>query len=216
MKDFIDKLWEELNGYNMSTIYFFHVDDRILTYDFTPTYSQKPYTLAWITFNFNINKVVETLKSALNLKNTTHSYYIMCDNAFVLLITAFESYLASTYNNIRSDLGKETINPKNLYFQKPDKLKEKYKEINIDIAHLDEKLWTKLFSTSNQARGLIELRNIIVHNGWKTFKNKSDMLNHILVKESIITVVNFIKILEDVVIKDYPNLNNLKRIKGNN
>ncbi|GAH61112.1 unnamed protein product [marine sediment metagenome] len=38
------------------------MDEKKLTYDFTPTYSKEHYTLVWINFNFNINKVVETLE----------------------------------------------------------------------------------------------------------------------------------------------------------
>ncbi len=210
MSDFKEKIWEELNGYNLSTIYFFYVDEEVLNHDFTPTIPQKSYTLNWITFNFNINKVVETINIAIGIKEK-HTYYIMCDNALVLLISAFESYLTSTYNNIRVELGKEIINPKSLHFQRYEKLKEKYNEINIDIVQLDIQLWTKLFSTSNKNRGLIDLRNTIVHNGWMEFKNESDMIDPNLVRDAIIIVVQFINNLEDAVLGKYPTLNNLMK-----
>ncbi len=210
MSDFKKKIWAVLNGYNLSTIYFFHVDKKVLNHDFTPTIAQKPYTLNWIAFNFNINKVVETINIAIGIKEK-HTYYIMCDNALVLLISAFESYLTSTYNDILTELGREIISPKSLHFQRYEKLKEKFKELNIDIVQLDIQLWTKLFSTSNQNRGLIDLRNIIVHNGWKKFKNESDMIDPSLVIDAIITVVQFINKLEGVVLRNFPALNNLKK-----
>lgn len=210
MNDFIDKLWNELNRFNLSTIYLFYIDEKKLTYDFTPTYSKEPYTKAWINFNFNLNKVVETLKLTLALDDDKHPYYIMCDSALILLVSAFESYFTSNYNNIRKLLSKEENEPKLPTFQRKETLKEKYGEMDINIAHLDENLWREIFSSSKNDRGIIRLRNIIVHNGWKGFKKKSDMINHIYVKESIFKIIKFIKIVDKIVIKKYPNLNNLK------
>ena len=82
--------------------------------------------MALINFNFNINKVVGTLKLTLDLDDNNQLYYIMCDNALVLLVSAFESNFASNYNNIKNILGKEQIDPKKLTFQRKDFLKEKY------------------------------------------------------------------------------------------
>jgi len=200
MNGFIDELWEKLTVYNISKNYVFHVDEYILTFDFTPHYPQEPYTLAWIRFNFNINKVIETLGNALNYNDKTHHYYIICDNALVLLITAFEAYLVNNYNKMRLNSGKEEIDPKLLRFQSKDDLKERYKEFSIDIAHLDNTLWGKIFASGENERGLIKLRNIVVHNGWDKFKNKSDMINHTFVKEAIITIIKFIKIVDKTVL----------------
>ena len=132
----------------------------------------------------------------------------MCDNALVLLVSAFESYLTSNYNNIRKILVKNKINPKNLIFQRKEKLKEKYNELGIDIAHLDEILWREIFSSIDSEKGIIKLKNIIVHNGLNRFEKKSDMLNHIYVKNSILIICKFIKIVEKTLIKQYPNLSN--------
>ncbi len=208
MTEYIDEIWKILNGFNLSTIYSFYIDENRLNYDFTPTLTHKPYTFAWINFNFNINKVIENLRIALNLDDKKHPYYIMCDNALVLLVSAFESYLTSNYNNIRKIIGKNKINPKSLTFQRKEKLKEKYNELGIDITHLDENLWREIFSSSESEKGIIKLRNIIVHNGWKGFEKKTDMLNHIYVKNSILIICKFIKIVEKTLIKQYPNLCN--------
>lgn len=149
---------------------------------------------------------MEILKIASNLDDKKHPYYIMCDNALVLLVSAFESYLTSNYNNIRKILGKDEIDPKLLTFQRKETLKEKYGELDIRIAHLDENLWRDIFSSSENEKGIIKLRNIIVHNGWKRVEKKSDMLNHIYVEESTLTICKFIKIVEKTIIKQYPNL----------
>lgn len=211
MSEFITQLREKLIVYNLSENYFFHVDDNRIMYEFTPQFPQEPYTLAWIRFNFNINKVIETLKNALNYGDNTSHYFLMCDNALVLLITAFEAYLANNYNKIRINLGEIEIDPKFLKFQNKDDLKEKYREFNIDIAQLDDELWRKIFASGENERGLIKLRNIVVHSGWDNFQNRSDMINHILVEEAIITIIEFIKIVENTVIRNFPNLNNLSR-----
>jgi len=211
MSEFINELREKLIVYNLSENYVFYVDDNILKYEFTPQFPQEPYTLAWIRFNFNINKVVETLKNALNYDDNARYYYIMCDNALVLLITAFEAYLVNNYNKIRTNSGKTEIDPKLLRFQSKDDLKEKYKEVNIDIAHLGDKLWERIFASGENERGLIKLRNVVVHSGWDNFQNKSDMIDHIFVEEAIITIIKFIKIVDKTVIMKFPNLNNLSR-----
>ena len=210
MNDILDDIWKKLNGFNLSTIYLYYIDEKIITYDFTPTLPRKPYTIAWINFNFNINKVVETLRIALNLDHNKHPYYIMCDNAIILLISAFESYLTSNYNNIRILLGKQEIDLKILTFQRKETLKEKYGELDIKIAHLDENLWREIYSSNESEIGIIKLRNIIVHNGWKGFEKKSDMLNHIYVKQSILKISKFIKIVEKTIVDKYPKLDNLR------
>ena len=76
MNDILDDMWKKLNGFNLSTIYLYYIDEKTINYDFTPTLPLEPYTLAWINFNFNINKVVETLRIALNLDDNKHPYYI--------------------------------------------------------------------------------------------------------------------------------------------
>ncbi len=209
LNDIIDEIWKKLNGFNLSTIDSFYIDEKIFKCCFTPTMPPEP-TLAWGYFNLNINKVVETLRIALKLDDNNHRYYVMCDNALVLLISAFESYLTSNYNNIRKILGKEEIDPKILTFQRKESLKEKYGELDIEIAQLDENLWREIFSSRESEKGIIKLRNIIVHNGWKGIEKKSDMLNHIDIKELTLTICKFIKIVEETTIKQYPNLKNQK------
>lgn len=209
MSEFINELREKLIVYNLSENYVFHVDDNRIIYEFTPQFPQEPYTLAWIRFNFNINKVVETLRNALNYDDNTHHYYIMCDNALVLLITAFEAYLVNNYNKVRTNSEMTEVDPIILRFQYKDDLKEKYNEFNIDIAHLDDTLWRKIFASGEHERGLIKLRNIVVHSGWDNFQNKSDMIDHNFVEEAIITIIKFIKIVENTIIRNFPNLNNL-------
>ena len=211
MSEFINDLREKLIVYNLSENYVFHVNDNRIIYEFTPQFPQEPYTLAWIRFNFNINKVVETLKNALNYDDNTRHYYIMCDNALVLLITAFEAYLVNNYNKVRINSGMTEVDPILLRFQNKDDLKEKYNEFNIDIAHLDDTLWRKIFTSSEHERGLIKLRNIVVHSGWDNFQNKSDMIDYNFVEEAIITIIKFIKIVENTIIRNFPNLNNLLR-----
>ncbi len=155
MSEFLDGIWEVLNGFNLSTIDLFYIDENKLTFAFTPTLTQEPYTIAWINFNFNISKVIENLKIALNLDDKKHPYYIMCDNALILLVSAFENYLTFNYINIRKTLGNNEISPKDLTFQRKEELKEKYNELGIDIAHLDENLWREIFSSSESEKGII-------------------------------------------------------------
>ncbi len=133
----------------------------------------------------------------------------MCDNALILLITAYEAYLVNNYNKIRINLGDPEIDPILLRFQSKDDLKEKYREFNIDIAHLDNELWRKIFASGENERGLIKLRNIVVHNGWDKFQNKSDMIDHTFVEEAILTIIKFIKIVDNNLISNFPDLNNL-------
>ena len=153
MNDILDDIWKKLNGFNLSTIYLYYIDEKKLIYDFTPTLTREPYTLAWINFNFKINKVVETLRIALNLDDNKHPYYIMCDNAIILLISAFESCLTSNYNNIRKVIGKQEIDPKILTFQRKESLKEKYGELDIKITRLDENLWREIYSSIESKKG---------------------------------------------------------------
>ena len=82
------------------------IEELLVTYDGKNPYinyikkkyeTEKSYFLTnsqtkYITnyFNYeprNINKVVETLRIALNLDDNKHPYYIMCDNALILLKT---------------------------------------------------------------------------------------------------------------------------------
>ena len=204
----IINLWEKLSAYNIAKIVFFYVDDRTINYDFTPILPGDIFSKAWISFNFNINKVIETLNITLKAELKDHRYYIMCDNALISLISAFESYLVSIYNNIRFSLNEEKIDPKNLMFQRKDIVKDRFNEFDIDIAHLNDNLWRVIFSSNGDNRGIIKTRNIIVHNGWKDFENISDMINHTYLINSILKIVQFIKIVDRTIIKKYPNLAN--------
>ncbi len=198
MNDFINELWNKLAAYNVCKIISFDIINNEIKFTYAPIHPGKlKVSPPFLRFNFNINKVIRILEISLEKKGFL--YYVMCDNAFILLITAFESYLTTTYDFLRKHMGKHEIDIKTLRFQQKEDLKHHYKKVNIDIAHLDEDLWRIIFSPLEQ-NGLIEIRNSITHEGWLS-KSEADLMNHSFVRDSIITIVWFISLVEDLIQK---------------
>lgn len=208
---FIKDLWAKLHGFNISEVYNFQINENLINYYIAPTIPNVKFTFPWINFNFNIFKTVETLNFALEFDEKNPSYYIICDNVIILLVSAMEEYLSTNYNNLRMISQQPEINPKNLGFQSKDNLKRKYKEFDIEIAHLNEDLWRLIFSSDIKEKGIIKIRNVIVHNGWKGFNSKFDMTNHIYVRDCILIISQFIWNIDQEVLKNFPKILNLKK-----
>ena len=67
------------------------------------------------------------------------------DNSQILLVTAFEAYLAELINFLREYEGLEVLDPIELEFQKKDRIKAEFQDLNIDVAHIDDELWRRIF-----------------------------------------------------------------------
>ena len=89
----IKEIWEKLSGFNISEIVGFRVENNKVNYVYAPSRTEA-FTIPFIKFNFNINKVMNTLKLGILSKNNDFLYHSLMDNSHMLLITAFESYLA--------------------------------------------------------------------------------------------------------------------------
>lgn len=197
LNDFINDLWTELAAFNVCEIISFNIIHNNIHYTYAPIHPGKlEVSPPFVRFNFNINKVIKILEVCLEKKGEgDYLYYVMCDNAFILLITAFESYLTTAYNFLRKHMGLQEIDIKRLRFQQKENLKRHYKKINIEIGHLDENLWRIIFSPLEE-KGLIEMRNSITHEGWLS-KLEADLITHSFVRDSIIKIVQFISLLEE-------------------
>lgn len=98
----IKKLWEKLYGYNISEVLGFRVEENNINFIYSPTRTE-PFTPSYITFNFNINKVINTLNLAVHSQDKKFLYHILNDNSHILLITAFETYLIDIFNMVRKN-----------------------------------------------------------------------------------------------------------------
>jgi len=89
-----------------------------------------------------------------------------------------------------------------LLFQQKEICSLAFKLCNIDIAHIDDNLWEKLFGKPN---GYIKLRNNLIHQGfWASGKYEN-----ILTKENLNTIfLNIVELVNKIdltIAKNYPN-----------
>ena len=113
------------------------------------------------------------------------------DNSQILLITAFEAYLAELINFLRESEGLEVLDPIELEFQKKDRIKAEFQELNIDIAHINDELWRRIFASLEEG-GLIKVRNTIVHDGWNNLIEKFKLLDVKYLHFAVLTIVELI------------------------
>ena len=90
----------------------------------------------------------------------------------------------------------------NLLFQQKEICSIAFKLCNIDIPHIDDNFWEKLFGKPN---GYIKLRNYLIHQGfWASGKYEN-----ILTKENINTIffniVDLVNKIDLTIVKKYPN-----------
>jgi len=183
----IKEIWEMLSGFNISKILGFRVENNKVNYRFAPT-RKEAFTIPFIKFNFNINKVINTLKLAILSKNDDFLYHSLMDNSHILVITAFEAYLADLLNFLREAEGLEVLDPITLEFQKKDRIKAEFQELNIDVAHIDDELWRRIFASLEEG-GLIKVRNSIVHDGWDNLSEKFKLLDFKYLNFAVLTIV---------------------------
>ena len=186
----IKEIWEMLYGFNISEIVGFRVENNKVNYLFAPT-RPEAFTIPFIKFNFNVNKVMNTLKLAILSKNDDFLYHSLMDNSHILLITAFEAYLAELLNFLRKYEGLELLDPIELEFQKKDRIKAEFQELNIDVAHVNDELWRRIFASLGEG-GLIKVRNSIVHDGWNRLSEKFKLLDINYLKFAVMTIVELI------------------------
>ncbi len=186
----VKEIWDTLSGFNISKILGFRVENNKIHYRYAPTRNEA-FTIPFIKFNFNINKVINTLKLAILSKNDDFLYHSLMDNSHILVITAFEAYLADLLNFLREAEDLEVLDPIALEFQKKDRIKSEFQELNIDIAHINDELWRRIFASLEEG-GLIKVRNSIVHDGWDNLSEKFKLLNFKYLNFAILTVVELI------------------------
>ena len=186
----IKKIWETLYGFNISEILGFKIENNKINYLFAPTRTEA-FTIPFIRFYFNINKGINTLNLAVLSKNDDFLYHSLMDNSHILLITAFEAYLAELINFLRESEGLEVLDPIELEFQKKDRIKAEFQELNIDIAHIDDELWRRIFASLEEG-GLIKVRNSIVHDGWNNLSEKFKLLDFKYLNFAVLTIVELI------------------------
>ncbi len=186
----IKEIWEKLSGYNISEIIGFRVENNKVNYRYAPTRTEA-FTIPFIRFNFNINKVINTLKLSILSKNGDFLYHSLMDNSHILLITAFEAYLAELINFLREYEGLEVLDPIDLEFQKKDRIKAEFQDLNIDIAHINDELWRRIFASLGEG-GLIKVRNSIVHDGWNNLSEKFKLLDFKYLSFAVMTIVELI------------------------
>ncbi|MBA7516962.1 hypothetical protein ES705_09012 [subsurface metagenome] len=186
----IKEIWEMLYGFNISEILGFRVENNKVNYVYAPTRTEA-FTIPFIKFNFNINKVMNTLKLRIFSKNDDFLYHSLMDNSHILLITAFESYLAELINFLREAEGLELLDPIILEFQKKERIKAEFQELNIDIAHINDELWRRIFASLEEG-GLIKVRNSIVHDGWNNLCEKFKLLDFKYLNFAVLAIVELI------------------------
>ena len=186
----IKQIREMLSRFNISEILGFKIENSKVNYRYAPTRTEA-FTIPFIKFNFNMNKVMNTLKLGVLFKNDDFLYHSLMDNSHILLITAFETYLAELINFLREDEGLEVLDPIELEFQKKDRIKAKFQELNIDVAHIDDELWRRIFASLEEG-GLIKVRNSIVHDGWNNLSEKFKLLDIKYLNFAALTIVELL------------------------
>ena len=89
----------------------------------------------------------------------------------------------------------EVLDPIELEFQKKDRIKAEFQKLNIDIAHINDELWRRIFASLEEG-GLIKVRNSIVHDGWNNLSEKFKLLDFKYLNFAVLTIVELIHKLD--------------------
>jgi hypothetical protein len=77
-----------------------------------------------------------------------------------------------------------------------------YKFCNIDIPHIDDELWGRLFS--GEEDGYIKIRNKLIHRGFEASVKYAKILNKDFIERVILDIVKFAHKVDLTIVAEYP------------
>lgn len=88
-----------------------------------------------------------------------------------------------------------------LEFQRGEVCSIAYKLCNIDIPHIDDELWRRLFS--GEEDGYIKIRNKLIHGGFQSSIEFESKLNKEFIEKVILDIVKFAYKIDLTVVDEY-------------